>query len=150
MEMTTVADDSATGRFEGAGLSDPDLSQRSAGRLPTGHEWFVLHLPRPPSVNRFVSKLGNISPAVAKWVKQCDRHMLGQNRPRLQGAFEISIRWDVDQFGRFDGDNRIKPLMDYLQRIEVIENDKWCRRYIIDWGPVVLGCQVCVRAWRKA
>jgi hypothetical protein len=33
-----------------------------------------------------------------------------------------------------DLDNGIKPLMDWLQRVELIENDKWCDRILAQWG----------------
>jgi Holliday junction resolvase RusA-like endonuclease len=111
--------------------------------------WSVLDLPRPPSVNRFVAKLGNMSPAVRDWVKQCDRYvMASRQRPtKIRGPFQIEITWNIDQFGRFDWDNPVKPLMDYLQRIEVIENDKWCRDGHVGWGPTPLGCRLRLRPW---
>src|SRR5882672_6547107 len=91
--------------------------------------WFVLDLPRPPSVNRFTHRLGNKSPEVLAWVKEADYCVMRvRPRPRFTGPFEIKVTWNVDQFGRFDCDNPIKPLLDYLQRVMIIENDRWCRR----------------------
>ena len=38
-----------------------------------------------------------------------------------------------------DLDNGIKPLMDWLQRVELIEDDKYCDRILAQWGgPVPL------------
>lgn len=115
--------------------------------MPT-HGWWTIELPRPPSVNRFTKRLGNKSPSVMNWVRDCDRCLMAtRNRPRLCGPFEVRVTWSIDQFGRFDGDNPLKPLLDYLQRVEIIENDKWCRRYLIEWGVAALGCRVAVRQW---
>ncbi|SRR5216684_367580 len=112
---------------------------------------FVLDLPRPPSVNRFMARAGNKSPVVLKWIEQCDRYVMAiRPRPHIKGWFELTVTWNVDQFGSFDCDNPIKPLLDYLQRVMIIENDRWCRRLVVEWGPVELGCRVAVRPWMEA
>ena len=135
----------------GADQQSDCVYESGADRPPTGFPWFTFGLPRPPSVNRFVKRLGNASPGVREWHNSCDRYLMTYRpRPRLRGPFEVRIVWDIDQFGRFDGDNRVKPLMDYLQRAEFIENDKWCRRYVIEWGPASLGCMVSLRQWSAA
>jgi hypothetical protein len=127
------------------------IAQPSGAGQPSG---FILDLPRPPSVNRFVTRLGSKSPIVLDWVRQCDRYLLREKTkryvPRLRGPFEIEVTWKIDQFGRFDCDNPIKPLLDYLQRVEIIENDRWCRRLVVEWGPVAIGCRVAVRPWVPA
>jgi hypothetical protein len=118
-----------------------------AGR-PTG---FVLDLPRPPSVNRFMHGLGNKSPEVLAWIVQADRYVMAiRPRPRFTGWFQAEITWDENDYGHSDIDNRIKPLLDYLQRVMIIENDRWCRRLVVDWGPVDLGCRVVVKPWVSA
>lgn len=112
--------------------------------------WFVLDLPRPPSVNRFMKRLGNQSPEVRKWVRTADAIVMARKPyPRLKGPFQLSVWWQIDRFGRFDIDNRLKPLLDWLQRVELIENDKWCRHLTLSWAPVD-GCRMAVRSWVAA
>ena len=108
---------------------------------------FVLHLPMPPSVNRFTSRLGNKSPVVTKWIKSADALLLSQGRlpKKVKGQFEALIVWDEDYFGSRDIDNCVKPLLDYLQRIELIENDKLCRSLIVGWAVAPEGCKVEIR-----
>lgn len=148
----------------GAGSAPPFLpgavERRTGGAKQTGPTalltsaagpaGFLIGLPRPPSVNRFLAKLGNKSPDVQQWIKRCDREIMAM-RPRPQmvrGAFEATITWDERAFGRADIDNPIKPLLDYLERIELIENDKLCRKLNVGWGPASLGCIVGVRPCR--
>jgi Holliday junction resolvase RusA-like endonuclease len=122
-------------------LIKPSGADRSSGV-------FVLNLPRPPSVNRFVTRLGSKSPIVLDWVRQCDRYVMAvRPRPRFHGPFEAHVTWNDLYRGKIDIDNCIKPLLDYLQRVEIIDNDRWCRRLVVDWGPVELGCRVAVRPW---
>jgi Holliday junction resolvase RusA-like endonuclease len=121
--------------------------RRSPSPLPGG---FLIGLPRPPSVNRFVAKLGNKSPDVERWVRNCDRYIMAM-RPRPQkvcGEFEVTITWDERAFGRADIDNPIKALLDYLERIELIETDRLCRRLNAGWGPASMGCIVAVKPCR--
>jgi Holliday junction resolvase RusA-like endonuclease len=115
---------------------------------PSGEPSFVLNLPLPPSVNRFAARLGNSSPVVLRWIRQCDRYVMAlRPRPQFKGEFEAQVTWNIDYFGKGDIDNCLKPLLDYLQRVTIIENDRLCRRLVVDWGPLELGCRVAVRPW---
>lgn len=107
---------------------------------------FILGLPAPPSVNRMMGKLGNKSPKVVEWATRCN-HEIMMIRPKPKAVtsyFTVDITWDDSGFGRFDIDNRIKPLMDYLQRVELIPNDKFCWQLTAKWGPASMGCIVKV------
>ena len=108
----------------------------------------TLELPLPPSVNRFQARLGNQTPAVKSWVRVADLYLMGQ-KPlgKITGPFIAEISLSASEFGQFDPDNRVKPLMDYLQRIEVIENDKLCWLLIVRWRPEVAAdhCKVELR-----
>jgi hypothetical protein len=42
----------------------------------------VLDLPRPPSVNRFMRKLGNKSPCVRAWVGEADYYLWAARKAR--------------------------------------------------------------------
>ena len=116
----------------------------------------VLDLPLPPSVNRYEPKSGNASKQVQDWHDLADGYVLHGN-PRYRqkavlGAFVVHVTWSEDHWkddavgGDFDADNRIKPLLDYLQRIEVIENDKKLWFLSVGWGDAPLGCRVQIRA----
>jgi hypothetical protein len=41
-----------------------------------------------------------------------------------------------------DLDNPIKPLLDWLLRVELIENDKYCDRILAQWGDAPLGVRL--------
>lgn len=139
----------------GVEATDPGFPSLSADRPPPG---FMIGLPRPPSVNTFgmtvkggmYKPLGNRSRGVQYWAVECDRLIMAM-RPKphaVKGPFTIDITWRSTDFGVFDIDNPIKPLLDYLQRIELIENDKWCRRLSVSWGPAAMGCVVRVEPAR--
>lgn len=147
-------------RTGGVKAADPLLSPfetrtiARADRPATGG--FILGLPRPPSVNEFRRThggrpLGNKSRVVLEWVRDCDRMIMAMRpRPcRVPGPFEIEIAWNASEFSRFDLDNPVKPLLDYLQRIELIENDRLCRRLVVGWGSASLGCLVRVEPARS-
>lgn len=132
---------------------DRELAQMQAAEIERERPWsIVLDLPLPPSVNSFTKKLGNRSPVVRSWRKQADMHFLMQTlrrRPQpLLGAFETYITWDTSS--RMDWDNPCKALMDYLEYLKLIENDRMCRRGVIDFGKTSQGCRVRLRAWGGA
>jgi len=113
--------------------------------------WLEFELPAPPSVNRFMAKLGNKTPAVVKWAKQADLAFLASRHVvklcRIKGKFEAEYI-----FGQHPGDlsNRIKPLEDWLQSREFIENDRLCQSYRCawDWYGVPTGrVNVRLRQW---
>lgn len=117
-----------------------------AERLP----WFELDLPRPPSVNRFKGKLGNKSPVVKSWIGTADKHIYitrsVRKLPHIKGSYEVEFVFSR-QLRNPDLDNCIKPLMDYLQRVALIENDRFCERLVAYWGPAPLGVKVRLRPW---
>jgi Holliday junction resolvase RusA-like endonuclease len=110
---------------------------------------YVFDLPRPPSVNNFTPRLGNTSPAVVKWIRDADRIVLAlapKPYPRLKGAFEIGVTWPSSCYTRVDIDNPQKALLDYLERIEMIENDRFCCRITTEFGVAPEGCRVSLVA----
>lgn len=65
-------------------------------------------------------------------------------RPRVKGEFVAEIALNSRRVWG-DVDNRIKSLLDALQRAGVIENDRHCRKLTIEWtGPeqAPMGCRV--------
>lgn len=114
-----------------------------------GFPWLEFELPVPPSVNAFMRRLGNQSPVVRRWKVQADIAFMIARAERtitkIIGPYEAEF-----VFGRrpnSDLDNRIKPLMDYLQRIEVIENDRLCERIECLWGATPGRVKVRLRPW---
>lgn len=113
-----------------------------------GVPWFVLDLPRPPSVNRFLGKLGNKSPAVRKWVGQADAYLRVRGKyPRIAGPYELWVTFPTKEFTRYDADNHLKALSDWLQRVEMIQNDRLARWICVMWGEAPAGCRVRIRPW---
>jgi hypothetical protein len=47
-----------------------------------------------------------------------------------------------------DLDNRCKAVLDYLERVTVIADDRLCDRLIASWGKAEHGC--CARVWPVA
>lgn len=121
----------------------------------------ILDLPLPPSVNRIAARLGNESSVVKKWITAADRHIMAtgqrigwppgnaldhriKNSPRPDSPFVLEVIWTEDQAGKWDIDNRLKPLLDYLQRIGVTRNDKLCRKLIVVFGEAPSGTRVLI------
>lgn len=146
--MTRIAGVSSTPSVDSAGVA-PDRAPTLSGASPM----FRLHLPLPPSVNRLKRSrttgkpLGNRTDKVATWRREADVCVWQmQPRPRLiPGDFELEVVWESRRYRRFDIDNRIKVLLDWLQRSELVENDRNCWRLVVSWGPAPRGCVVTVK-----
>jgi Holliday junction resolvase RusA-like endonuclease len=115
----------------------------------------VLDLPRPPSVNRMMQKLGNKSPQVKAWTAEADYQFYAARAARrgtpreivpVKGLFEARFIFQRSS-RRGDIDNRVKPLLDWLQRVGLIENDAMCERLVEEWGQAPLGVRVRLREW---
>lgn len=95
--------------------------------------WLEFQIPVAPSVNQYMSRLGNKTPKVQKWIGQADIAwvMSRQHLPRIQNKFETNFI-----FGHHSGDlsNRLKPIEDWLQSREFIKNDRFARRILLEWG----------------
>jgi len=63
----------------------------------------------------------------------------------IEGPVVIEICWDTQTLG--DIDNRIKHLLDYLQRLQIVSNDSHCRSLRVGFGTAPDGCRVRVRSW---
>lgn len=111
----------------------------------------TIDLPVPPSVNRIWGSSAKnshyISPAYAKWCKQADAHFMAQRLKvrTISGDFCAVIGFDRNKT-KADLDNiATKALFDWCQSRELIENDKHCIRYSVEWvaaseSPV--GCRI--------
>lgn len=127
-------------------LRTVDTSDRPFG-LPID---VVLDLPVPPSVNR-TRKVDFASQRIVnEWKQAADSLVMAMRKPgdrrRLRGRFELLVTMS-DVHTRADLDNGLKSLIDYLRRIEVIENDspKFFRKLTVEWGDAPHGCRITVR-----
>jgi Holliday junction resolvase RusA-like endonuclease len=98
----------------------------------------LVDLPFPVSVNRLYRKGKNLvykSAEAKTWIIKADNLWLSQKRgiPRcIGGPFSAWIELAIGM-GRGDGDNRVKIVLDWAQRIGLISNDKNARRTTVEW-----------------
>ena len=112
---------------------------------------YILDLPFPPSVNSIWRKVGNkmvISAPYHAWKIDANRLGLAQRinkNPMMVGPFEADILLDSAKFGKIDVDNPSKAVLDWTQKMMLVENDKNCRRLLIEWGDTSHGCKLTLR-----
>lgn len=108
-----------------------------------------LALPFPPSVNDAVhygknKRTGRLvafsSPTKKKFFADADAMFLAQKRAlagkRIEGPFTYHITLNESlRDPRSDGDNRQKYVLDFIQRVGLIQNDKWAAGGSWAWGP---------------
>ena len=113
----------------------------------------ILDLPAPPSVNRTRRIDFSSLRAVNAWKNVADAYVLAAKgravRPlRLVkiSRFELHIVMS-EHHSKIDLDNGLKALIDYLRKIELIEDDspKHMRRLVVEFGLAPMGCRVTVR-----
>ncbi len=110
----------------------------------------TLWLPFPLSTNqlwRYGKGRAYISNAYKDWIDSADNAYLQQKRglPKepIEGKFAASIILDLSKFGNQDIDNT-KCVLDFLQRVRVITNDKNCFSYTITWGNADGGTTISI------
>lgn len=113
----------------------------------------VLDLPAPPSVNK-VRRVDWSSVRVVKaWQNVSNAYVLaakGRTNSPLKltkvPRFELHIVMS-EELSKIDLDNGLKALIDYLRKIELIEDDspKHMRKLVVEWGRAPFGCRVTVR-----
>src|SRR6516225_11995125 len=95
-------------------------------QLPADSYEVTIDLPFPPSSNRIyrVGKGGRVyrDRLYLIWIKNCDAMWATGVNKSTTDRFNDWFTIDIALHGRAgcDGDNRIKPVLDYLQRIEII------------------------------
>jgi len=113
----------------------------------------TIDLPAPPSVNR-TRKLDFSSLRVTNaWKNVANEYVLvakcRKNSPlKLSKVSRFELHIVMDERSRTDLDNGLKVLIDYLRKIEAIEDDspKHMRRLVVEFGHAPLGCRVTVKA----
>jgi Holliday junction resolvase RusA-like endonuclease len=113
----------------------------------------VLDLPPPPSVNRTrkidwagkrqLTAFGNVANA---YVLAAKGRAVNPLRLVKIPRFELDVVLS-EHHTRIDLDNGLKALIDYLKRIELIEDDspKHLRKLTVTWGLAPHGCRVTIR-----
>lgn len=112
----------------------------------------TLDLPAPPSVNR-TRKLDFSSLRITNaWKNVANEYVLVAKARKLSPLKLVKIpRFELHivmkESSRTDLDNGLKILIDYLRKIELIENDspKHMRRLVVEFGHAPMGCRVTVR-----
>jgi Holliday junction resolvase RusA-like endonuclease len=114
----------------------------------------ILDLPAPPSVNKTRRVDWAATRCVKAWHNVADAYVLAakgrQISPlRLEKVprFELHIVMS-EHHSKIDLDNGLKALIDYLRKIELIEDDspKHMRRLVVEFGLAPHGCRVTVKA----
>lgn len=132
-------------------MGDPDCSEAESAPLH-GEEVvsMVISFPFPVSTNRlWAGGKGRVflTPAYKKWKDAADVSFQQQRRhigQPVKGRFTYHIALDEKKRANRDGDNFCKAVLDQLQRLELIENDKLADQGSWAWAPVE-GCLVTVR-----
>lgn len=99
----------------------------------------VMDLPFPPSTNRIWMQTRRgvaLSEPYRIWKKEADMAVIAngcwRRRVRMPAAFTALLL--LDQARRAgDVDNRIKAVLDWAQRVELIANDKLCEEITARW-----------------
>lgn len=116
----------------------------------------TLELPFPPSTNRLWrrgKRPGSIylDPKYKAWRNEADLKIIQARREglcRVAGRFTASIVLDKRRRrGKVDCDNRIKAVLDALQRMLVIDDDSMADKVTVEWGEAT-GVKVTVMPCR--
>ncbi len=107
----------------------------------------VLDLPAPLSVNRTRRINWAAQRGISAWTRVADASVMAHGRlpDRVLGPFQVTIIFP--QGSRLDLDNGAKQVIDYLRRIELIQDDspRYMKRVILEFGDAPEGCRVVVR-----
>lgn|SRR5689334_11564479 len=131
--------------------ASPSFTDRPFGCPPD----IVLDLPAPPSVNKTRRVNWAARAGCIRWMQVADMAVLHWRSVRKEKwviaqrikKFELHIVLS-EKHCRGDLDNLAKQLIDYLRRIELIEDDSrsHMRRLTLEWGDAPEGARVTVRA----
>lgn len=109
----------------------------------------VLTLPFPPSANR-IWRVSNgrthRSADYVKWEKKAEASFTNQKNhcgTPVSGGFVYHILLDETRRAvARDGDNRQKAVLDFLQHVGLIDDDKFANGGSWSWGPTEKDCCV--------
>lgn len=124
--------------------SDPPFAVPSAD--------IILDLPAPPSVNLTRRIDWSAVRHVKAWQNVANAYVLAAKGRKLSPLrlskiprFELHVV--MSERSKIDLDNGLKALIDYLRKIELIEDDspKHMRRLVVEFGRAPMGCRVTVK-----
>lgn len=113
----------------------------------------ILDLPAPPSVNRTRKIDWKGKSQLKAWGNVADGYVLAAKGRQISPLklrrikkFDLHVVMS-EHHTRIDLDNGLKALIDYLRRIDLIEDDgpKHMRRLVVEWGRAPHGCRVTVK-----
>lgn len=108
----------------------------------------VIAIPTPPTVNSAFANVpgkGRIrSRKYREWAKEAGWAVRAQRAGRISGKVSVDI--GVGRIANADVDNRIKPTLDLLCDMGVIEDDRHVERVMAEWRDDITGAVVTVRA----
>jgi Holliday junction resolvase RusA-like endonuclease len=113
----------------------------------------TLDLPAPPSVNRVRRVDWSSVRVVQAWRNVANAYVLAAKGRKISplkltkiARFELHIIMS-EHHSKIDLDNGLKALIDYLRKIELIEDDspKHMRRLVVEFGLAPHGCRVTVK-----
>ncbi len=124
-----------------------------AGFVPPVTSDIILDLPAPPSVNKTRRIDYAATRAVKAWHNVANAYVLAAKGRAISPLQLVKIpRFHLlivvsEHHTKIDLDNGLKALIDYLRRIELIEDDSWkhMRKLTVEWGLAPHGCRVIVR-----
>jgi Holliday junction resolvase RusA-like endonuclease len=125
----------------------------------------VLDLSMPPSVNAIWRSCRGrngkprfyLHPKYEAWKRECDGRVWTAGWPggwakakqSLPIRIPVIVRVVLDaKRRRGDCDNRLKVVLDLLQRSRIIANDSLVEKVSAEWGEAPIGCRVAIEALR--
>lgn len=111
----------------------------------------ILDIPVPLSVNR-TRKINKAALGdVERWLIKADAAVMASGQFRIarqsrNPAKPCEIKIILSETCKLDPDNPIKNAIDYLRRLELIENDtgKHVRKITVEWGAAPKGCRIVI------
>lgn len=125
--------------------------------------YIALWLPLPPSLNR-IWRVGRARSGVPRvyrakkymdWIKLADCDIMEQfatnGRPEtIKGPYELQLVLKKPDSRRRDLGNLEKVISDYIVRVELVEDDKFCQHIDARWADasyqMASGCALVVRS----
>lgn len=106
-----------------------------------------LAIPIPPSVNsawRNVAGKGRVRTKEYRvWAAEAGWALKVQRAPHIGGKVTVDI--GVARIPNADVDNRIKPVLDLLVKMNVIDDDRYVEKVSAEWRDDITGAVVTVR-----
>lgn len=105
----------------------------------------MIRIPVPPSLNNMFTNVpgrGRVRVAAYKhWIAEAGYSILAQRPKKYTGDVTVSIVIGPRQRG--DLDNRIKPVLDLLTKMKIIEDDRKVVQITAEWSDFAQpGCEV--------